>query len=144
MRNFSILLLFVALVWSSPIWAAPQTNGTDLQVLVHEDKQANFSAYPARWGLTKPDSNIDHRRVPNLETYFTRVGSRLADERVLPGDIVSFRLANGLPHIGIVSAQKVPNTERSYVVHNVGAGPKAEDVLPQYRRVGHYRFLPAS
>lgn len=118
--------------------------GTDLQQLVHEDMKANFDRYPAIWGMTRPDSNIDHRRVPNLEVFFRRQGAELpvarlaADHR--PGDIVSWRLPNGRPHIGIVGPKRVPGTRRYYVVHNIGAGPKSEDVLLRYDHVGHFRY----
>lgn len=118
--------------------------GVDLQQRVHEDMTANFDAYPALWGLARPDTNIDHRRVPNLETYFRRQGASLPlgdDPKAFrPGDIVSWRLPNGLPHIGIVGPNRVAGTERYRVVHNVGRGPKEEDVLFRYELVGHFRL----
>lgn len=116
--------------------------GTDLQVLVHEDLSANWARYPHAWGPA-PDRNIDHRRVPNLETWFRRraevlaVSRRAADYSV--GDIVSWRLANGLPHIGIVSRA---DPEAPLVVHNIGAGAREEPVLFEYRIVGHFRYAP--
>ena len=116
----------------------------DLQELVHEDMLLDFAAYPNLWNLTRPDSNIDHRRVPNLETFFTRHGTRLevshnaADYQ--PGDIVSWRLPGNLPHIGIVSTVQVPASDRPLIVHNIGQGPKAEDVLFRYTLHGHFRY----
>lgn len=118
--------------------------GVDLQVRVHEDMKRNFAAYPKSWGLRGPDSNIDHRRVPNLQTFFRRKGERLpvtqrgADYK--PGDIVTWVLIEGVPHIGIVSDVRVPGTDRYQVVHNVGRGAQNEDVLFAYRVTGHYRY----
>ena len=120
--------------------------GLDLQQLVHEDMKANFAQYPKNWGLKRPDTNIDHRRVPNLERFFERHGQTLAitddPKDYLPGDIVSWRLAGGLPHIGIVSDKKSAKSDNYMIVHNIGLGPKLEDVLFAYRIVGHYRYLP--
>jgi uncharacterized protein len=119
--------------------------GVDLQVLVHEDMKANFRAYPRNWGLRKPDTNIDHRRVPNLATFFKRKGAalpvtnRAADYK--PGDIVTWRLSSGVPHIGIVSDVKRPFLTRHLVVHNIGNGAQLEDVLFAYELTGHYRYL---
>jgi len=118
--------------------------GVDLQVLIHEDMKSNFNAYPNNWGLTKPDPNIDHRRVPNLEAFFSRRGDSFTPSRdasdYAPGDVVSWRLENGLPHIGIVTARKVPGTDRFSIVHNIGSGPKEEDVLFKYNLHGHFRL----
>ena len=118
--------------------------GIDLQALVHEDMRHDFGAYPHLWGLREPDSNIDHRRVPNLETFFRRHGLALPILRdasaYRPGDIVSWRLDNRLPHIGIVSAKRSADGKRPLIVHNVGAGPKLEDVLFAYPLVGHFRY----
>lgn len=122
--------------------------GIDLQQLVHEDMKADFSAYPNRWGLRRPDSNIDHRRVPNLETFLTRAGARLepgadpADYR--PGDIVAWNLRGDkgwLPHIGVVTDRIAPSG-RPMVVHNIGAGPKLEDVLFDWPITGRFRYRP--
>lgn len=120
--------------------------GIDLQQRVHEDMKASFSAYPAFWGLGRPDANIDHRRVPNLETYFRRRGAALATssrpEDYEPGDIVAWNLrgeAGFLPHIGIVTAQKGASGW-PLVVHNIGAGPKLEDVLFAWPMTGHFRY----
>lgn len=116
--------------------------GADLQVLVHEDMKRHFSAYPKNWGLRRPDTNIDHRRVPNLATFFKRRGASLPVTRrgadYKPGDIVTWRLASGVPHIGIVS--DVRRGDRYLVVHNIGAGTRIEDVLFAYTLTGHYRF----
>lgn len=117
--------------------------GIDLQVLVHEDMRRAFSAYPNIWGLTRTDRNIDHRRVPNLETFFRRHGAELPvsaqAEDYLPGDVVSWRLPNGLPHIGIVSTARAPSG-RPIIVHNIGASTRAEDMLFDFDIVGHFRF----
>lgn len=122
--------------------------GLDLQQLVHEDMTAHFDEYPDIWGLTRPDTNIDHRRVPNLERFFERHGEALAishnPEDYQPGDIVSWRLEGGFPHIGIVTNKKSADGERYKIVHNIGLGPKLEDVLFSYPIVGHYRYLPVS
>ena len=107
----------------------------------------HFGAYPQRWGLARTDRSIDHRRVPNLETWFRRAGHALpasteaADYR--PGDIVSWRLPGELPHIGVVSARRVPGTRRPLVVHNLGAGARVEDVLFAWPPVGHFRLAAA-
>lgn len=118
--------------------------GVDLQVLVHEDMKAHFSAYPKSWGLRRPDTNIDHRRVPNLATFFTRQGAKLAVTRrgadYQPGDVITWRLSSGVPHIGLVSDVRVPNTDRYQVVHNIGGGAQIEDVLFEYTLTGHYRY----
>lgn len=117
----------------------------DLQRLVHEDMKANFAAYPQFWGLASADSNIDHRRVPNLETFMTRKGWRLSpslDARDYePGDIVAWNLrgdAGFLPHIGIVT-DKIGASGWPMVVHNIGAGPQLEDVLFSWPMTGRYR-----
>ena len=118
--------------------------GTDLQVLVHEDMKAAFSAYPQLWGAAGPDTNIDHRRVPNLATVFRRKGKALAVTRrgadYRPGDIVTWRLSSGVPHIGVVSDVPVRGTDRYLLVHNIGSGAQIEDVLFAYEVTGHYRY----
>ncbi len=118
----------------------------DLQELVHEDMKAAFSAYPTHWGLSRPDSNIDHRRVPNLEAYFKRKGAAVSVTRnpadYQPGDIVAWNLRGNegwLPHIGIVT-ERISPTGKPMVVHNIGAGPKLEDVLFHWPMTGHYRL----
>lgn len=120
----------------------------DLQKRVHEDMKANFSAYPKNWGLTRPDKNIDHRRVPNLETYFKRQGfSRPITKQAgdyKPGDIVSWRLdgnsgRGGLPHIGIVS-DRLGVTGTPLIIHNIGGGVEESDMLFDHRITGHFRL----
>jgi uncharacterized protein YijF (DUF1287 family) len=117
--------------------------GVDLQQLVHEDMTAAFGVYPHRWGLTSPDPNIDHRRVPNLEVFFSRHGRRLpvADEAEAyrPGELVTW-MVGPLPHIGIVSPARTADGRRPMIVHNIGRGPQLEDMLFDYPIVGHYRF----
>lgn len=122
--------------------------GLDLQKRVHQDIKANFSKYPSKriWGLNKPDTNIDHRRVPNLQVFFSRHGQTLPiTDKVndyLPGDIVTWMLPNNLPHIGIVTNRNNEKTGNPMIVHNIGAGPKLEDMLFSYSITGHYRYLP--
>lgn len=118
--------------------------GVDLQKLVHEDMKSNFDLYPKTWGLSKPDTNIDHRRVPNLMVYFSRFGTEkpLSEnaEDYRPGDIVCWRLANGMTHIGIVVNKKSRDGKRHKIVHNIGSGQVLEDVLFDYKVIGHYGF----
>jgi uncharacterized protein len=109
---------------------------------VHEDMAEHFSVYPRKWALTRPDANIDHRRVPNLQTYFARRGqSRKVTQRgtdYWPGDVVTWSVG-GRPHIGIVSRTPAPDGTRFLVTHNIGAGAQTEDVLFAYPITGHYR-----
>jgi uncharacterized protein len=116
----------------------------DLQKEVHEDMKANFSLYPKKWGLKKTDRNIDHRRVPNLMTYFTRKGTvkKISDkaEDYVPGDIVAWNLTGAVTHIGIVVDKKSPDGKRYMIVHNIGFGQVMEDVLFEYKIIGHYSF----
>ncbi|WP_409519817.1 DUF1287 domain-containing protein [Pseudomonas sp. J452] len=123
---------------------ALRVQSLDLQQAVHEDMRGHFAAYPQNWGLKRPDRNIDHRRVPNLMTWFKRQGlaqpisQQAAD--YLPGDIVTWDLGRGLTHIGIVSdrrtAQGVP-----LILHNIGRGTQEEDILFAFTVTGHYRFV---
>ncbi|HET6933125.1 MAG TPA: DUF1287 domain-containing protein, partial [Candidatus Acidoferrum sp.] len=119
----------------------------DLQREVHEDIVANFSAYPnqRRWLLAHADPNIDHRRVPNLMVFFSRKGSTLPnstrEEDYGPGELVTWDLGGGVPHIGIVVDRKSAASGRYMVVHNIGAGPKMEDVLFRWKITGHYRYF---
>jgi uncharacterized protein YijF (DUF1287 family) len=120
--------------------------GIDLQRLVHEDMVESFNAYPNFWGLTRPDSNIDHRRVPNLQRFFARHGNEFpvttrADD-YKPGDLVTWMLPGNLPHIGIVTDRFVDNGSRLLIVHNIGSGPKIEDILFRFPITGHYRYAP--
>jgi uncharacterized protein len=119
--------------------------GVDLQKEVHEDMAANFSAYPRKWGLKKTDANIDHRRVPNLMAFFERAGAALPVTQEArdykPGDVVTWDLSGGLTHIGIVvNVPSEADAERMQIVHNIGAGPKMEDVLFGWKITGHYRY----
>jgi uncharacterized protein YijF (DUF1287 family) len=118
--------------------------GIDLQKEVHEDMKQNFSVYPKLWGLTKTDTNIDHRRVPNLMTYFKRQRAEktisLNPKDYLPGDIVAWNLGSAITHIGIVVDQKSNDKKRNLIVHNIGQGQVVEDVLFAYKIIGHYRY----
>jgi len=113
--------------------------GVDLQREVHEDMRRNFRAYPRMWGLSAPDTNIDHRRVPNLMTFFTRRGRKVTGP-FEPRDVVAWRLPGGLYHIGIVAAGLVTGTTRHYAIHNIGRGTQMEDVLFAFEVIGHYRW----
>lgn len=113
--------------------------GLDLQRAVHEDMRAAFRSYPPDWGLAAPDRNIDHRRVPNLETWFRRHGWAVTgDEPVQPGDVLSWRLPDGRPHVGIVSDRRGASGQWA-VIHNIGRGAREEDVAGLWRPVGHFR-----
>jgi len=120
--------------------------GIDLQQRVHEDMASDFAAYPDDWGLAAPDPNIDHRRVPNLQTFFRRQGAELPvsdDPRAyLPGDIVTWMLPGNLPHIGLVIDRRSEDGARPVVVHNIGNGPEIEDMLFDFPVTGHYRYPP--
>ena len=121
--------------------------GIDLQKEVHEDMVANFALYPHRWQAesARPDSNIDHRRVPNLMVFFSRKGESLPTtsraEDYVPGDLVTWDLGGGVPHIGIVVDKIAADSGRHMIVHNISAGPKMEDVLFTWRITGHYRYF---
>jgi uncharacterized protein len=119
--------------------------GIDLQKELHEDIKKNFAKYPQKWGARKPDTNIDHRRVPNLMTWFDRQGKTRPitndAKDYLPGDVVAWDVDKGLPHIGMVSKIKVEGTERYAVVHNIGLGARIEDVLFAWKITGHYRYF---
>lgn len=115
----------------------------DLQQLVNHDMKSAWSAYPKSWGLKSTDKNIDHRRVPNLETFFTRHGQSLSmtdKNSFLAGDIVSWRLPNGnLPHIGIVS-DKIATDGTPLIIHNIGRGTQEENILFAYPITKHFRY----
>jgi uncharacterized protein YijF (DUF1287 family) len=119
--------------------------GVDLQREVHEDMGRAFASYPRRWGLARPDTNIDHRRVPNLMTYFRRAGAEVAATGepgdYEPGDVVAWDLGGGVTHIGVVTDEADAATGRYWVVHNIGAGARLEDVLFAWREIGHYRYF---
>ncbi len=132
-------------VCSDVVIRAYRKLGIDLQKEVHEDMKANFSLYPKTWGLKSTDKNIDHRRVPNLETFFSRKGKSLPitqnanDYKV--GDIVTWRLSgDGIPHIGIVTHLKSNDGKRNKIVHNIGSGQVLEDCLFNWKIVGHYKY----
>ena len=118
--------------------------GIDLQKEVHEDMKVNFSDYPKLWGLKSTVKNIDHRRVPNLMTFFKR---KVAEKSIsvkasdyLPGDIVCWNLSGGLTHIGIVVDKKSTDGKRNLIVHNIGAGQVLADCLFDFKIIGHYRY----
>jgi uncharacterized protein YijF (DUF1287 family) len=120
--------------------------GIDLQKEVHEDMEQNFSAYPRRWRwpAAHVDANIDHRRVPNLMVFFGRKGETLSigqrSEDYAPGELITWDLGGGVPHIGIVVGQRSAMSGRYIVLHNIGQGPKIEDVLFRWKITGHYRY----
>ena len=120
--------------------------GVDLQKEVHEDMATHFNEYPKKWGSTKPDTNIDHRRVPNLHTFFTRKGKTLpissdpADFE--PGDVVTWDLdGRGTTHIGLISNARDATSGRHLIVHNIGGGTNAEDRLFDWKITGHFRYF---
>ncbi len=120
--------------------------GVDLQKQVHEDMRANFAEYPQKWGLRRPDTNIDHRRVPNLQKYFARQGKALPLRGEVgdfqPGDIVSWDLnGRGMTHIGLVSNVRDRQSGRYLIIHNIGAGTQIEDRLFEWKITGHYRYF---
>lgn len=117
----------------------------DLQKEVHEDMKENFDKYPKKWGLSKPDKNIDHRRVPNLMTFFSKYGTVKQKSQnpsdYQPGDIVCWDLNNlGLTHIGIVSRKKSEDKKRNLIIHNIGTGQVLEDCLFNWKIIGHYAY----
>lgn len=120
----------------------------DLQMLVHEDMRESFAAYPKKWGLKRPDRNIDHRRVPNLMTFFSRRNASLpvtdngAD--YLPGDVVTMNLPGNLTHIALVTPRPSKDGKRPQCIHNIGAGTRLEDIVFAFELTGHYRWKPAS
>ena len=119
---------------------ALRLQGIDLQQRIHEDMKANFSKYPNKWGLKATDKNIDHRRVPNIMTYFQRQGYALKNQNYVAGDIVTWDLGQGLTHIGIVSNKTEPNNRTPLIIHNIGNGTQENDILNAYKVIGHYRI----
>ncbi|MCK9331386.1 MAG: DUF1287 domain-containing protein [Candidatus Cloacimonetes bacterium] len=117
--------------------------GIDLQEEVHKDMENNFSIYPQKWGLSSTDTNIDHRRVPNLQVFFKRFGKELLlsqnSDDYAPGDLVIWELREGIVHIGIVTNRYYNNTP--LIVHNIGAGPKIENMLFSFKIIGHYSYI---
>lgn len=130
-------------VCSDVIVRAFRKTGIDLQKELHEDMRRAFAQYPKKWGLRRPDTNIDHRRVPNLMKWFERQNRAIAisDRRAdyLPGDIVTWDLGNGIDHIGIVTHLR--RGENYLIAHNIGAGTRLEDVLFNWKITGHYRYF---
>lgn len=129
--------------------------GVDLQELVHKDMVRAFKKYPKRWGLKRTDKNIDHRRVPNLRVFLSRHGKvlKVSDDPAdyKPGDLVTWDLSGTkksslihtrLPHIGIVTDRSTLDGARPLIAHNIGEGPKLDDILFDYKITGHYRYLP--
>jgi uncharacterized protein YijF (DUF1287 family) len=117
----------------------------DLQQLMHEDMAENFSVYPHQWGLSKPDKNIDHRRVPNQMKFFARFGQTLTTavnastlKSWQPGDFVYWDMGNGLQHTGIVSDGLNPNGV-PLVIHN-GWICVEDDSLTRWKIIGHFRY----
>lgn len=118
--------------------------GTDLQKEVHEDMKANFDVYPKIWGAKRTDTNIDHRRVPNLMTFFKRKGTEKPITQnatdYQPGDIVCWNLGGAITHIGIVVNKKSADGKRYLIVHNIGGGQVLEDCLFDFKIIGHYHY----
>ncbi len=118
--------------------------GIDLQKEVHQDIKPNFTKYPKLWGLKKPDTNIDHRRVPNLMVFFSRYGKTKAitnnTNDYLPGDIVCWNLGGSITHIGLVVNKKSVDGTRYLIVHNIGSGQVIADCLFEYKIIGHYQY----
>ncbi|HTG95144.1 MAG TPA: DUF1287 domain-containing protein [Pyrinomonadaceae bacterium] len=119
--------------------------GVDLQKEIHEDMSRAWADYPKRWGLSRPDPNIDHRRVPNLMTYFDRKGKSVAVTSIAddyrPGDLVTWDLGGAVDHIGIVTDMALTSDGQFLIVHNIGAGTRVENVLFNWKITGHYRYF---
>jgi len=132
-------------VCSDVVVRAFRKAGIDLQKEVHEDMKAAWDEYPKKWGAAGTDSNIDHRRVLNLNTYFTRQKKSLpisADRNdYLPGDVVAWELSEGVEHIGVMTDRWSTPDEHCLVIHNIGLGARIEDVLFNWKIIGHYRYF---
>ena len=132
-------------VCSDVVVRAFRKAGIDLQKEVHEDMKLAWDEYPRKWGAKGTDSNIDHRRVLNLTTYFDRQGKSLAvsnnRDDYLPGDIVAWELSDGVEHIGILTNLSSDSDNHYLIVHNIGAGARIEDVLLAWKIIGHYRYF---
>ncbi|WP_373685409.1 DUF1287 domain-containing protein [Acinetobacter sp. YH12087] len=126
-------------VCTDVIIRALRQQGIDLQQAIHEDMKANFKQYPQKWGLKSTDKNIDHRRVPNIQTWMQRQGYVVKDKQYLAGDIVTWDLGRGLVHIGVVSDRKMKGSRVPLIIHNIGEGTQEEDLLHAYQITGHYR-----
>lgn len=118
---------------------ALRLQGIDLQKTIHEDMRAHFKSYPQKWGLKGPDKNIDHRRVPNIQTWMKRQGYQVLDQQYLAGDVVTWDLGRGLVHICIVSDRQSTLNKTPLIIHNIGAGTQEEDILYAYKITGHFR-----
>ncbi len=133
-------------VCSDVVVRAYRAVGIDLQRLVHEDMRRHFPLYPRQWGLSRPDANIDHRRVLNLRVFFARHGTALkitdAAKDYRPGDLVTWNLNpdGSLPHIGIVTQRRTQDGARPLIMHNIGGGQVFGDILFAYKITGHYRY----
>ena len=127
-------------VCTDVIIRALRLQGVDLQKLIHEDMKKNFAVYPKKWGLKSTDRNIDHRRVPNIMTYFNRQGYEVKDKNYKAWDIVTWDLGKGLVHIGIISNQKSLVNSTPLVIHNIGSGTQENNILFDYKITGHYRI----
>ncbi len=132
-------------VCSDVVVRAFRKAGIDLQKEVHEDMTRAWGDYPRKWGARGTDSNIDHRRVLNLTTYFDWQGKSLpiSNDRAdyLPGDIVAWELSDGVEHIGILTNLWSEPDKHCLVIHNIGAGARVEDVLLNWKIIGHYRYF---
>jgi uncharacterized protein len=132
-------------VCSDVVVRAFRKTGIDLQKEVHEDMTAAWDVYPRKWGARSTDKNIDHRRVLNLTTFFDRKGKSVpvSTERTdfLPGDIVAWELSDGVEHIGLVTNLTTEPEKHYLIVHNIGAGARLEDVLFNWKMIGHYRYF---
>jgi uncharacterized protein YijF (DUF1287 family) len=132
-------------VCSDVIIRAFRKANIDLQKEVHDDMKSSFASYPAKWGLKATDANIDHRRVPNLQTFLVRKGKSQAITMSAgdfsPGDVVTWDLGSGVDHVGMVSNIWYKPTQRYLIVHNIGAGAAMEDVLFAWKITGHYRYF---
>jgi uncharacterized protein YijF (DUF1287 family) len=132
-------------VCSDVIIRAFRKANIDLQKDIHEDMKSNFADYPTKWGLKSTDANIDHRRVPNLQTFFARKGKQVATtgsaDTFLPGDIVTWDLGGGVDHVGIVVNVWYKPSQRYLIVHNIGGGTRMEDALFAWTITGHYRYF---
>lgn len=124
-----------------------RTIDIDLQKNIHQDMSRHFRKYPRKWGLKSTDRNIDHRRVPNMETYFTRkgykvpIGTSTDMEHYQSGDLVVWRISDKSTHIGIVSDEIVPNTSRYFIIHNPIQGVEISDWLNEFEIINHFRLL---
>ncbi|UWQ06799.1 DUF1287 domain-containing protein [Aliiroseovarius crassostreae] len=130
------------------IRALRDAHNIDLQVAIHEDMKRAFSSYPKNWGLSRTDRNIDHRRVPNIQTYLARQGYSLplsdTAQTYRPGDIVTWTVSGSLPHIGILSDKMDPTGQHPLVIHNIGAGTQEDNILFSFPITGHYRLNPGT